>query len=124
MCWTGYYDIDIAMDNNGPLAGRKGVYKIRAIDKEGKPLQIGRLFGIDKRGILYIGKTKRQGIAARIRLNVNNELGIAGIRDRLPKLQARARFLEDGQDEAERELLDTYKQRHGELPPINRSHPR
>jgi len=121
--WSNFIDVELAESGTGPFAKCFGVYQIRAVTPAGKPLRIGRLLGVDSAGIIYIGRSNRESISTRIKKNVNNLKGYAGVKSKLPKhsLQASTMLLLDGETAAtELKLLEKYRLKYGELPPFNR----
>lgn len=56
--WRKWQAIDSVYSNIG-LLGKKGIYQIRMVDRENKPIPISRLVGTDSEGIVYIGKSIR-----------------------------------------------------------------
>jgi hypothetical protein len=56
--WRKWQVIDSVYSNIG-LLGKKGIYQIRMVDRENKPIPISRLVGTDSEGIVYIGKSIR-----------------------------------------------------------------
>lgn len=54
--WSKWQAID-SIYHNIDLLDKKGLYEIRVVDKENKPLPIHRIGGIDSDGIIYIGKS-------------------------------------------------------------------
>jgi hypothetical protein len=56
--WSKWQAIDSIYSNIG-LLGQKGIYQIRMVDSENKPIPIPRLAGMDLEGIVYIGKSIR-----------------------------------------------------------------
>jgi hypothetical protein len=120
--WSKFVDIERATANNSPFAGQSGVYQIRAVKHDEKPILIGRLRKRDAKGIIYIGYSERRTIPRRIKLNVDNEKGYASVKHKLPKhyLQARAmRVSRNNARDIEIELLNEYRKKYGELPPFN-----
>lgn len=121
--WSNFIDIERAASSTGPFTKSFGVYQIRAVTPMGgKPLQIGRLLKVDPTGIIYIGRSNRESIPTRIKKNVSNMKGYAGVKNKLPKhcLQARAMTLPDGEIASlELALLEKYRLTYGELPPFN-----
>jgi hypothetical protein len=56
--WRKWQVIDSVYSNIG-LLGKKGIYQIRMVDRENKPIPTPRLAGTDSEGIVYIGKSIR-----------------------------------------------------------------
>ena len=56
--WRKWQPID-SVYMNMALLGQPGIYKIRMVDKDGKPIPINRIGGIDLEGIIYIGQSVR-----------------------------------------------------------------
>jgi len=126
--WTDFIGIDLATKRRGPFAKQNGVYQIKVVKPTGSPISIRRLLGNDKMGIIYIGRGRCETVATRIRKNVENEKGYAGVKRKFLKLQphclfARARFVSvktaKNLEDLETNLLKKYKEKFGELPPFN-----
>ena len=113
----------------------KGVYRIFLCNMDGNPLEIQRLIGIDYSGLMYIGSSEINSIQYRLKcflhsLDVtrkqNNHSGGLKICNN-PNIQ---RFLvnkqlgfdfivENESRNLERELLKSYRNEFGEVPPLN-----
>jgi hypothetical protein len=140
--WTDWHNIDRKskiLGINGPFNDH-GIYQIRLVKNNKKPLKISRLTGEDPLGIIYIGrsgfrkqKTKRS-IRKRLRefLDEQHSGGIAYSliktkisRKLLPhNLEARALFLRDNQIKSkECREINQYLRKYAELPPCNSSFP-
>lgn len=135
--WTNWYDItkeNIVQNDESP-----GVYYIRAVSSGNKPIAIRRVIECDSEGILYIGMTghgDNAGLLNRLwgfsSAMIGNDLTAhnAGARyylllaKKLPKhrLQYSYRHLKTDIEAAklEKECLDEYEKKYGELPPLNR----
>ena len=120
---------------------RPGVYVIYWV-KDGKPVPVQRILGVDERGILYIGTTRgEKGLRGRIRdLWISIEivrghrrrkkyphtfgpsLVYTGLHNLIKDEELRIYFKEFSIDEAEyqekRAILE-YTRRYGEPPPLN-----
>lgn len=137
--WTKWLEIGDAQARNGSLKGF-GLYQIRAVSPQGKPIRIFRLKDADPGGILYVGRSGFQATSPR--RTVANRIGefvgqrhsggitYAKAAARLKsnprfaghRLQVRARFLPDSaivQEEAR--VLEAYFKKYTELPPCNSS---
>ncbi|MFC2010772.1 hypothetical protein ACFLUR_00570 [Chloroflexota bacterium] len=55
--WSKWQDISSAKNLAKELDKSSGVYEIRLSNSAGRPTHIGRLLGIDKKGILAIGES-------------------------------------------------------------------
>ena len=113
----------------------KGVYRIFLFKENGKPIDIQRILGVDYSGLMYIGSSENNSIQYRLKCFLhsmdvsrkqNNHSGGLKICTNL-KLQ---QFIENKQmmfdfiveNEArnlERELLKSYRNEFGEVPPLN-----
>jgi len=63
--WSNWQDIEQAKIEQ---RGHHGIYQIRIVGADGIPCPIGRVIGVDKEGILYIGKAgPSRTLAKRIR---------------------------------------------------------
>ena len=137
--WTQWTDIRIAAFGDRRLVGY-GVYEIRAVTPNRKPISINRVRASDPEGILYIGRSGFKSrsplrtVANRIKefLGQRHSGGItyAKARDRLNRappfaghtLEARAMFVPDKSIVfAERRVLAQYFAKYAELPPCNSS---
>ena len=143
--WNKWQDISSVKNLAGELSKVPGVYKIRLSDSAGRPIPIGRLLGIDKKGVLAIGESAN--LARRIKEfykaytaekfghhSVGDRLFLvmmcqysrfktnyqnnSGLQLRVMKLSSKA----DAQAKEER-LLKNYFKAHGELPPLNNNMP-
>lgn len=108
-----------------------GVYMIRCVDSEGKPIKIPRAGGIDEEGILYIGKT----INLRERTKSFWDVALKGTRKKhsgastyyyfdfnrvFPKDQLEVRWIITHQPERiEKLLLNSYMKKYLDTPPLN-----
>jgi hypothetical protein len=140
--WAEWVDIDQAQLNQGPF-NHYGIYQIGIVDSKGAAIWVNRLAGVDKLGIIYIGRSgyKQQNsnrtIANRIRefvrqqhsggktyakakeLTLDRTLQFSGHR-----LRVRASFLRDAEiDGAEADALLEYFKLYAELPPCNSALP-
>lgn len=143
--WSKWQDISSIKDLARELSKALGVYKIRLSDSAGRPIPIGRLLGIDKKGVLAIGESVNLGRRikefhnaytarkfgrhsvgdrlflvlmcqySRFKTNYQNN---SWLQFRVMKLSSKA----DTQAEEER-LLKNYFKAHGELPPLNNNMP-
>ena len=115
--------------------GSEGIYFLHALDKNGRPIHLSRLLGIDKQGILYIGTTKGRTLSERlsdfrktILPGYKGSGHIAGRKyNKLPVLQKAFpyntlafsfRICDNPPSEEDKEI-ESYKQRFGEKPPLN-----
>jgi hypothetical protein len=145
--WNRWRNIE---DASSEESDRYGVSKIRILNKAGIPIQIPRVGGIDKDGIVYIGRSgssRSRSLAARIgefRVGkrsggwphcgrgtydlMMNALDHPRKRSFLPHaFQYRTMHLQQSKEEIERlevEALATYFAQYGELPPCNSSFPK
>ena len=113
------------------LRSEPGVYEIAALDKAGKSKAIPRAGGVDERGVLYIGRS----LKLRNRLDLFRRGLFEGLKGHIagrtykkrPRIQAIApkrnlgfRFEHcDDLEEREKQRLDRYIQKFGEVPPLN-----
>ena len=117
---------------------KNGVYCIRMVGPNGKPIPIPRIAGKDCSGLIYIGrsglstsKTKRT-IAERLREFQNKKHSGGRAYDDLKailerccryknhRLQAQSRFMSDCKiHDCEAKLINKYYKEFGELPPCN-----
>ena len=136
--WTNWYDITKEnIDQNDESAG---AYYIRAVSLRNKPIPVRRIIGCDPKGTLYIGMTGRRknaGLLNRLWGFCSAIIGddltahVAGARyyrhlkKRLPKHKLQYSYRQSKTDTAakklEKECLDEYERRYGELPPLNRT---
>ena len=117
------------------MATQKGVYILFAKNEDGKLAVIKRVANDDKAGILYIGQTTKQNFNTRLKMMrrvMNIELKatahsgakkykeIEAIRNLFPinglyvKLEVSSK-----PKKREHDLLDKYRQKFGEVPPLN-----
>lgn len=120
-----------------------GVYEIAIVDAKGKPIPITRLTGVDKSGLLYIGRSgfryqkSNRTIANRIKEFLYGPHSGGETYDKVfevfkktqkfskHRLKVRASVLADRQIISEEiKLLKKYFSKYGELPPLNSSMPR
>ena len=143
--WSKWQNISSIKNLAGELSKVSGVYKIRLSDSAGRPIPVGRLLGIDKKGLLAIGESVNLGRRIKEFHNAYTagKFGRHSVGDRLflvlmcqysrfktnyrnnswlqfkvMKLSSKA----DAQAEEER-LLKNYFKAHGELPPLNGNMP-
>ena len=143
--WSKWQDISSIKNLARELSKVPGVYKIRLSDSAGRPIPVGRLLGIDKKGLLAIGESVNLGRRIKEFHNAYTagKFGRHSVGDRLflvlmcqysrfktnyrnnswlqfkvMKLSSKA----DAQAEEER-LLKNYFKAHGELPPLNGNMP-
>ena len=131
--WRKWQAIDSIYSNIG-LLGQKGIYQIRVVDKENKPIPIPRLAGIDPEGIVYTGKS------VRLRPRIEDFLGgrhsgggtyflvyrhlIRSERFKNHSLQFRVLACEESALEVkEANILRKYFHKFCELPPFNSTVP-
>jgi len=139
--WTSWIDINLAKSKKGPYEDF-GIYQIRAVNKELKTIPIERINGLDREGVLYIGRSgfknqrTNRTIANRINEFIKKQHS-GGITYGLAKnilrknkkfsqhnLQVRALFQSDNQIELkEAEELHNYFLKFAELPPCNSAFP-
>lgn len=117
------------------IPSKPGVYKIYSLDKNNSPKALPRVLGIDKSGILYIGKSENLKDRLRMLWRVLNPIMVAkahtfGVNYNSLKLiqksfplQTLAVEFEERQNPKvyEKELLEKYRQKYGEVPPLNGS---
>ena len=143
--WSKWQDISSIKNLARELSKVSGVYKIRLSDSAGRPIPVGRLLGIDKKGVLAIGESVNLGRRikefhnaytagkfgrhsvgdrlflvlmcqySRFKTNYQNN---SWLQFRVMKLSSKAA----AQAEEER-LLKNYFKAHGELPPLNNNMP-
>ncbi|WP_375203834.1 hypothetical protein [Hyphococcus sp.] len=122
--------------NNWPasdvLKNEPGIYEILSVDHNGDPLSINRFCGVDKFGVLYIGRSfhmrRRLRAFANMILNNSKRGHVAGRTYRTsPKIKKIAspeslifcfKHLDDVASE-ESSLLKAYVNKFGEVPPLN-----
>lgn len=134
--------IEIVAESRKEYFHSFGVYEIAVVNAKGKPIPIARLAGVDKSGLLYIGrsgfrnqKTKRT-ITKRIKEFLNGPhsggetydiaFKVLSKTQKFSKhrLKVRASILPDRQIiPKETKLLKKYFLKYGELPPLNSSIP-
>jgi hypothetical protein len=108
-----------------------GVYKIIAV-RNGERIPINRFLGTDKDGVLYIGMGKSYKRISDLKKSISpNYKGSAHICGRRYKLNPNialqfpyeSLFIEpvyaDDPREAEEKLIEAYRDRFGEVPPLN-----
>ena len=139
--WSKWQDISPIKNLAGELSKVSAVYKIRLSDSAGRPIPVGRLLGIDKKGVLAIGESVN--LARRIKELYKAYIGDRFMRhsvgDRLFLVlvcqyshfkttyqnNSRVQFVVmklSNKTEAETEeerLLKDYFKTYGELPPLN-----
>lgn len=139
--WSEWVEIERARSGEGRFA-HFGIYHIRAVNQSGSPITVGRLAGIDRAGILYIGrsgfrwqKTQRtlgNRIDEWLKGGHSGGFRFQGLKPALDsspafrghRLQARAKVLPDIEiEKAEVVSLQDYLSLYAELPPINSSMP-
>lgn len=115
------------------LMGKPGVYRVRAFTEAGEPLSIQRFGGVDRLGILHIGKSVNLGKRIRMfrqaaeGLKASHHAGREYVRWRFDTLAPRERLRFDtivtptGQDALalERELHKAYRSRFFDRPPLD-----
>ena len=139
LTWSEWVGLDRVRQRQDPLLDLSGVYRIRIVDADGKPIVQHRFMGTDTNGVVYIGQTvnplrRRLGNIPRGRRTgkTSHTLGrklhvldsIPGIHKRLGKLSfecqvAHSRHSKD----AEKSLLRDYVATYGEVPPLNGTFP-
>ena len=62
--WSGTYPL--TSGHHLELGRRPGVYRIRVFTRDGRPVPIPRLNGIDELGILHIGHSEQLGLRVRV----------------------------------------------------------
>ena len=139
--WSDWIAIASARARHGPFAFH-GIYQVRCTDRSGAPLPIHRLVGVDKTGLLYIGRSglpsrsERRTVANRLDEFMRQEhsggktyVFAAAVMGGDPsleghRLEARGRRLPESEIERlEDAELTQYLMRHGELPPCNSKMP-
>jgi hypothetical protein len=55
--WGNWQEISSIKNLTGGLSRVPGVYKIRLSDSAGRPVPVGRLLGVDRKGVLAIGES-------------------------------------------------------------------
>lgn len=137
--WTKWLEIDDAQERNGSLK-EFGLYQIRAVSRQGKPIPISRLRDVDPEGILYVGRSGFQAtsphrtvanrIGEFIKQRHSGGITYAKAAARLEsnprfaghRLQVRARFFPDSSiAREEAKVLEAYFRKYAELPPCNSS---
>ena len=120
-----YYKIEQKFYNAG------GVYILKVFSDTKYPIQISRFFDIDNEGIIYIGKAtcfldRVLALKKSIFMKSNNHIAgrkIKRLKDWNSKLEGKSIYVELIEDNSpetfEREKLNEYLQRFGELPPLN-----
>ncbi|MBN2316216.1 MAG: hypothetical protein JXM79_19975 [Sedimentisphaerales bacterium] len=141
--WIEIKEAKLPQRDNGPF-NHLGIYQICAVNSKGKQIPIPRLAGVDKTGVIYIGRSgfsnqrTYRTIAVRIR-EFDNKQHSGGItyakaepiinkrrRYKKHRLQVRAKFLSTKEDicAAELHALSEYHSKYGELPPCNSTRPK
>ncbi|MGN6438895.1 MAG: hypothetical protein ACTHMM_20295 [Agriterribacter sp.] len=128
--------LQLIRDNIMLIPDGIGIYRVFALNEDLTPKHINRFCGIDTTGTLYIGRTTAQGLKKRIyqALAVINPLGKStghsgALKYKMNKIIAE--FLNDHKlyfdyevcahpAGKERELLNEYASKFGELPPLNK----
>lgn len=138
--WSELVNIEDAKKKKGPFNNRLGIYQICVVTSSGQPIPICRLAGVDKLGVLYIGRSgynANRSIANRIR-EFSQQKHSGGITytkakqvlEIIPQLaghclQVRAKFLSSQEiKEAELCALNEYFSNYAELPPCNSARPK
>ncbi len=121
------------------IQSNSGIYKMIALDIEGKPREINRLLSVDEEGILYIGKSEnlqermikmQRAFKGHNRLKKPPHIAVRTILGN-PKIQAAFPLDQigvvieytDGNESAklmETRYLQEYHSDFGETPPLNR----
>lgn len=115
------------------VMGEPGIYRIRAFTEDGKPLPINRFGGVDRLGILHIGKSVNLGNRIRRfrqaaeRLKASHHAGREYAKWRFDKLVPRERLRFDyivtlTERDAlalERELHKAYRTQFFDRPPLD-----
>jgi hypothetical protein len=114
------------------LPNEPGVYRLIALNTRGKPKPLSRVGGLDRSGVLYIGRSRKLRSRLRTRRHMlfdGTPRGhIAGltyraslpIRRFAPPSRIAFRFTASENDhELERKLLRSYFRKYGEVPPLN-----
>jgi hypothetical protein len=135
MKWTPWKKIEAPSERSEPAA-----YRIALLDAAGVPLPLSRMLGIDRDGLLSIGKTtsmesrRRQFVSGMTRCYGHSEGNLLHLLlrySRLKEIVANAtivyQFVDASTDKeaksAEARLLKDYLIRFGELPPLNSAIP-
>jgi len=117
---------------NNDFQQKGGAYKLLVKDNN-KALPINRFLGTDKDGILYIGKATSYlnrvlALKKTIDPNLKSKSHICGRRynknekiiEQFPYINLFVQLIEDQYPEIkERELIDEYFNKYGEVPPLN-----
>jgi hypothetical protein len=119
------------------IGSQKGVYTLFALDYEGKPIPLNRVLDVDNDGILYIGQTSKQDFKKRVDMlrrvlsPLKKSTGHSGAKNykQIKKLQERFPLemlyikIEKSEEPKKREsqLIEEYRQKFGEVPPLNGS---
>ena len=118
------------------LPEEPGVYIIYAKSSDGRTISISRFCGVDRRGILYIGRTSKQNLKERVyqfyassnlKMKTNNHSGgnkyfsNVIIRKTLGEHSLHFNFeITEVAEVRENELLSKYMTEFGEYPPLNK----
>jgi hypothetical protein len=119
------------------LGTQKGVYILFALSSDSKPIPINRVLDVDEEGILYIGQTSKQDFKKRVEMlrrvlsplkkstghsGAKNYKHIKKLQDRFPveMLHIKIEKAEEPKNR-ERQLIEDYRQKFGEVPPLNGS---
>ena len=120
-----YYYIKESFGNSG------GVYILKIILETETPMKISRFFDEDQEGIIYIGKAScflDRVLSLKKTIFMNSKSHIAGrkikrLNSWFEKIRVETMFVEliqsNSPEDLEREMLDEYLQKFGELPPLN-----
>lgn len=114
---------------------RSGVYRIFSLDQNDIPRPLQRVLGIDNDGILYIGKSENLNDRLRMLWRVLqpnygasahtfgiNYKSLKIIQDAFPYDSLAIEFEESPEAKIyEKSLIESYRQKYGEVPPLNSS---
>jgi hypothetical protein len=129
--WSALIKISEAIERKywDELQPKTGVYRLIALDVNGKPMPLNRVCGVDETGTLYIGATDRQLLNRLGGLVKTHRADYAGQPHRQLSIPLTDRFPADRLAISweytempwprEAELLMAYEDELGELPPNN-----
>jgi excinuclease UvrABC nuclease subunit len=112
-----------------------GVYKIYSLNDNNNARPLQRLLGTDQEGLLYIGKSENLNDRVRMLWRVlqpnykatahtfgMNYKSLQVIRDAFPLDTLAIEFEENNMAKTyEKTIIETYRQKYGEVPPLNGS---
>jgi hypothetical protein len=119
------------------MGSQRGVYILFALDERKNPIPLNRVLETDSEGILYIGQTSKQDFKKRVDMlrrvlsplkkstahsGAKNYKQIKKLQEKFPVDVLHIRIIaSDTPKNTETELIETYRQQFGEVPPLNGS---